>query len=274
MNRRATAALGLFVLLIVPAFLVGVGLAAPPARAASTSSPVTGSITGPTVVATSSTDLYHISGWGGPAVAQNGSLNGTITYYVSLVSSNLSGISYAPLRANFTSNTSLRGNLTTGNATVSVLIEVMVSSVFDGKNDSTNFTYTVNVVQPYVVSATIVNTSSATVTGFAVLVLLDGSVVGTVNITTISPGGSFLVSFEYATLGLASGSHTFSLSLVAEHGLVRFANGETTYSETIYIAGASPNYTVWYVAGIVAFFGAIFIFASRVAARRRGATRR
>jgi len=274
MNRRATAALVLLLLVVVPVFLVGVGTAAPSARAASTSSSVTGSMSGPTVVATGSTNLYHISGWGGPAVASNGSLAGTITYYVTLVASNLTGVSYTPLRDNFTTNSSLRGNLTVGTATEPVLIEVMVSSVLNGKNDSTNFTYSVSVVAPYVISAKIVNTSSATVAGFAVLVLLDGSVVGTVNVTTISPGGSFLVSFEYATLGLSSGSHTFSLSLVAEHGLVRFANGQTVYSETIYIAGAAPNYTVWYVAGIVAFFGAIFIFATRVAARRRGATRR
>jgi CARDB len=260
-------------LLLVPAFFVAGAAGAPLAPAAS-SSGVTGSMTGPTIVATGSTNVYHISGWGGPAILPNGTRVGNVTYYVSVAATNATGVSYAPLRGNFTTNTSLRGNLTVSNTTQSVLIDVEVSSIYQGKNDSTNFTYSVTVVRPYIVSATIVNPSSATVSGFAVLVLLDGSPIGTVNVTSLAPGGSARVAYVYPTLGLSPGSHTFSLSLVAEHGLVRFANGQTTYTVTIYIAGAAPDYTVWYVAGIVAFFGAIFIFASRVAARRRGAARR
>jgi len=273
MNRHRTTALALVFLLLVPALLVGTVALAPGARAAATP-PVTGSMTGPTVVSPGSVELYHVFGWGGPAVAANGTRVGNVSYYTTVLAGNLTGVSFVPAQGNFTTNTSLSANLTAANTTEAITIDVMISSVFGGKNDSTNFTYTVNVVQPYVVSTTIVNTSSATVSSFAVLVLLDGNVIGTVNVSSLLAGASYVVTFKYPTLGLSSGSHTFSLSLVQAHGLVRFANGQSSYSVTFYVAGPPPNYTVWYVAGIVAFFGAIFIFASRVAARRRGAARR
>jgi hypothetical protein len=260
-------------LLVVPAFLVGVGALAPSARAASTT-PVGGSVTGPTVVATSSTSVFRVSGYGGPAVAPNGTTVGTITFYANPVGPNLTGVDFSPHSANITGNRSVVANLVVGNATETLSIDIMISSTYQGKNDSTNISYTVTVVQPYVISATIVNPSNSTVSAFTVYITLDGNVVGEANVSSLISGGSYRVTFKYATIGLSPGDHTFAISLAQEHGLVTFANGQTVYTDTVYVTGPAPNYTLWYVAGIVAFFGALFIFASRVAARRRGATRR
>jgi hypothetical protein len=112
------------------------------------------------------------------------------------------------------------------------------------------------------------------VSAFTVYVTLDGTVVGQVNVSSLISGGTFRITYKYATLGLSPGDHTFAISLAQEHGLVKFANGQTVYTETVYVTGPSPDYTLWYVAGIVAFFVALFIFATRVAARRRGTARR
>lgn len=273
MSSSRAVALGLVLLLAAPAFLLAVGVLAPPVRAASTS-PVTGSVTGPTIVSTSTSTKYEVFGFGGPAVAPNGTVVGKLSYFSSLAGPNLTGVSFSPARGNFTSNKSLPATLTVANASETLTISVMVSSVESGKNQSINFTYAVNVVRPYVVSATIVNTSSFAVSGFTVLVTLDGSVIGNVSVPSIAAGGKYQLSFDYATLGLSSGYHTFAISLAREHGLVTFANGLSTYSETVYISGPAPSYALWYVAGIVAFFGAVFIIVSRVAARRRGQARR
>jgi hypothetical protein len=270
--KARPAAVIVLALLLAPALFAAVGVLAPSARAAGTTS-VTGSITGPTIVATQSTTRYEVSGFGGPAVSANGTVVGNITFYATLVASNLTGLTLSPSSSAFTSNQSKAADLAAGNTSETLTIDVMVSSVYQGKNQSTNFTYTVNIVRPYVVSATIVSPTSW-VQAFSVLVTLDGAVVGNVSVPALEPGGTYQVKFEYSTLGLSAGDHTFGISLAQEHGLVTFANGQTQYTDTVYITGPAPDYTLWYVAGIVAFFGAIFIFTTRVAARRRGATRR
>jgi len=264
-----------FPLVLLAVLLVALTLVAavaPVARAAGTTS-VTGSITGPTVVAWGSTSKYAVSGFGGPAVSSNGTVVGNLTYYASLVAGNLTGLSFLPSKGSFTSNASVTADLAVTNVTQTVTIHLLVSSVYQGTNRSTNLTYTVNVVQPYILSATLVDAASW-VNAFTLYVTLDGTVIGNVSIPGLSPGGTYPVKFEYSTLGLPAGSHTFAISLAQEHGLIKFANGQTEYTETVYVTGPGPDYTIWYVGGIVTFFGALFIFASRVAARRRGATRR
>jgi len=274
MSRRPSAglSLALVVVLLFGALLAGSALAAP--LTGDASAPVTGSITGPTVVSTNSTDLYHVRGWGGPAVSANATVVGNLSYYATPVGPNLTGVSFNPGSAFFKNNASITATLHPGNTTQTISIDIMVSSVYQGKNASTNFSITVSVVRPYVVSATIVNPTNATVSAFAVYVTLDGTVIGQVNVSSLAPRASTRVTYEYPTLGLSVGSHTFTFSLVQLHGLVTFSNGQTVYSESVYVTGPPPSYTLWYIAGIVAFFGAIFIFLTRVAARRRGTARR
>lgn len=271
MNARP-AALLVLALLLAPAVLATVGALAPAARAAGTTA-VTGSLTGPTIVATGSTTKYEVSGFGGPAVAANGTVVGNITFYATVVGSNLTGVTLLPSSSAFTNNQSKTVDLAVANASETLTIDVMVSSVYQGQNQSINFTNTVHVAQPYVISATIV-ASSTWVSAFTVRVTMDGTVIGNVSVPALQAGGTYQVTFEYPTLGLSTGDHTFAISLAQEHGLVTFANGQTQYSQTVYVTGPGPDYTLWYVAGIVAFFGAIFIFLTRVAARRRGAARR
>ena len=273
MRGRRLASLLALAVLLAPALLVSVGFVAPPVRAASAPT-VGGSITGPTVVPVGSSSKYQVLGYGGPAYSSNGTLVGNISYYTTLVGNNLTGASFSPPTGNFTGNRSIAGILAVGNATETITIDVMVSSVYQGKNESTNFSLAVSVVQPYVISTSIIDVSTSTVLAFVVYVTLDGTVVGNVTVPTLQPGGKYPLSFEYSTVGLSPGDHTFALSLVQEHGLVTFPNGSTVYSQTVYVTGPGPDYTLWYVLGIVAFFGALFIFATRVAARRRGATRR
>ena len=113
-----------------------------------------------------------------------------------------------------------------------------------------------------------------TVGSFPVLVELDGTQVGNVTVPAINPHADYNLSYNYATLGLGSGYHTFTLSLELAHGLVHFAGGTTSYSETVYVPGPTTDYTLWYVTGAVAFIGVLFIFGARLGARRRTAPKK
>ena len=281
MSPRSTRALLAGVLVAVVLLLTTVGLSpgavpASPVRAATVPvvRAVSGNLTGPTILSTGGNATFSINASGGPAFNANGTKVGNFTYYASVATSNLSGVSISPTKGNLTGNKSVPAKLVVGPNAESVVITVMVSSVYQKHNQSTNLSATVSVVVPYVVRAEIINGPSATVLSFPVVIDLDSSPIGTVTVPTLTPGASYNLSFRYATLGLPSGDHTFSISLANEHGLVHFANGETSYSITVYVAPAATNYTAWYVAGAVAFFGVLFIFATRVAARRRGALRK
>ena len=272
--RRGPWAFPLVLVLVLGCVIGAVGLL-PGARAASsTGPPLSASVTGPNVMATSSTVHLTINASGGPAFTSNGTKIGNLTYYASVSASNLSGVAITPSTGAFTAGTNETPMLQAGASAEVVTVAVEVSSVYQKENVSKNLTFTITVVQPYVVSATLVNTGSTTVLPFVVNVTLDGTRVGNVSIPSIAPNGRYNLSFQYATLGLASGDHTFVLSLPNAHGLVSFANGQSSYTATFYVSSGASDNTLWYVLGGVAFVGVLFIFMTRVAARRRGAVRK
>jgi len=272
MTRRTLLRL-LFALAAV-GLVVGSPLAVPDARAAPPTTPVTGTVTGPSLLATLKTGTLSLNATGGPAVAPNGSRIGNITYHISLTAANLTGVSVSPSSGAIVTAAPSTIEFAAGSNPETVVVTVEFSSIYQKENVSINVTHSISIVQPYVITATIYNVASTTVLGFPVTIDLDGQPVGTVNVPSLTPGGVYNLSFDYATVGLSTGDHTFSISLVGQHGLVRFANGAQSYSETVYVTGPAPNYSLWYVVGVVAFLGVLFIFLTRVAARRRGALRK
>ncbi|MGA9840624.1 MAG: hypothetical protein WBF81_02610 [Thermoplasmata archaeon] len=266
------SAIGL--LLVCGALLVPGASGLADAHLAPASTPVAGNVTGPTVLAYSASQAYFINASGGPAFAANGTQVGNLTFYASVTGANTTDLTISPTEGNITNATAESVELTVGNATQVASILVEIASVYGTANVTLNITYSVNVVQPYVLTLNLIADSSVTVAAFNLTVQLDGTPVGTIAIPQLTPNEAYAASFQYATTGLSSGSHTFTVSLANEHGLVTFAGGATTYSASFDIPGPPPNYTLWYVAGAVAFFGAIFIFVTRVAARRRTPSRK
>jgi hypothetical protein len=274
---RRVAALFALAVLLGAALAMGPGVAAaalPAHVTTAASSALTGSVSGPTVLGLNGRASYTINATGGPAYAPNGTQVGNVTFYASLQASNTTGMNFTPSQFKITNGTFPGGRLSVNDLVQLVTILVMISSTNATANDTINVTYSVHVVQPYSVTATIVDRSNATVLAFVVYVALDGATVGNVSVPSLTPGASYALAYQYVTLGLGTGWHTFTISLANEHGLVAFANGALTYSATFYIPGAATDYTLWYVAGVVAFFGVLFIYATRVAARRRGALRK
>lgn len=266
----------LLVLTLVAASAVGLASSTPIVHATSpaASGPLKGNITGPAVLATGSNQRYVIQATGGPAVAPNGTIVGNLTYYASVTAPNPAGVQITPQSAALLAGVPGQPLLEAGTIPQTLTISVELVSVLNQTNATLNFTYVVQVVQPYVVAADIVNPTNVSAEPFPVVIELDGTRVGNVTVPSLLAHAAYNLSFSYATVGLSSGWHTFSISLTQAHGLLRFANGSTFYQESFYIPGPAPSYTLWYVTGAVAFIGVLFIFGARVGARRRGAPKK
>ncbi|MFY9716884.1 MAG: hypothetical protein WAK40_02985 [Thermoplasmata archaeon] len=251
------------------------GSAVPGSAAAPTYSPVQGTVNGPSVVATSSNSTYYLNGSGGPAVAPNGTFVGSIAWKAKISGNDLSGVSLSPNASTFTRTGPGITHLKAGKVTETLTITVEIQSTYLSTNATTNITYNVAVVVPYVVHAQLVVGPHTSILGFDVTVELDGAVVGTVKVPAIAANGTYNLTYDYASHGLSTGQHTFTISLASEHGLVRFAGGAIEYSQSFYVVGPAPNYALYVLAGIAVFAGVLFIFVTRVAARRRpSATRK
>lgn len=244
-------------------------LAAPEAGASPAYGPLTGSIAGPVNVALNGNATYTVTVSGGPAVAANGTQLGIYSYNASVSGLNTTKVLFTPATGSIPNGTIQLG-LKVGNVSEALTLSVLVTSSWEHHNATTNLSYSVNVVVPYRFAATLVVGSGATVSPFTLTVLLDGSPVGSVPVGTLASGSRFPFAFNYVNPDLAPGWHTFSVSLTEEHGLVSFAGGSEYVSQSFYVAGPPPNDTVWYVAGLAAFVGVVFIFTTRVAANRRG----
>jgi hypothetical protein len=265
---------GLVAAMLLLGVLSTVGPAIAATASASPYAPVVGNVSGPSYVGTGSTTTYYINGSGGPAIASNGTEVGNITWRAQVSGGNLTGVSVSPNSSSITLGKPSTTKLTVANATETLTISVEIISTYHSTNATTNVTYSVHVVTPYVVRAALVDTSSSSVGPFTVTVDLDGRAVGNVTVTQIRPNKTYNLSFAYASGGLPAGEHTFTISLANEHGLVTFSGGAIQYSQSFYVVGPPPDYALWVLMGAVVFFGVLFIFVTRVAARRRPTTRK
>ena len=275
--RRRARPHGLATLLGVAVLLALVlASAAPPARAAASSSlPLTGSISGPSTVGTALNATYKVQATGGPALAANGTQTGIYSFKATLAGANTTGAGAAivPSTGVLTGG-EINLTLKAPKVTELVTLYVLVTSSQGATNVSQNFSYAVNIVQPYVLSANLVVGNAASVSPFYLTVLLDGAPVGSIRVPGLTAGSSYPIAFSYVPTSIASGWHTFSVSLASEHGLVTFTSGADVYTVSFYVTGPPVNNTLWYVTGITAFVGVIFIWSTRVSARRRGRSKK
>jgi hypothetical protein len=262
---RVLVAVVLLTLALVPAL-------APLAHGASntTTLPLTGSVTGPSNVGTGLTAGFTVTATGGPAEAINNDTQvGTYSYEASISAANTTGATITPV-AGVLINLTVSLSLVAPNATEPLTIYVDVNSSYNGQSTSQNFSYSIQIIEPYRVSANLVVGASSAVSQFDITVLLDNQPVGQIVVHGLSAGESYPISFAYVPSSLSPGWHAFLLSLAQEHGLVTFSGGQQTLTVSFYIAGGGPNYTYWYLAGTAVFVGAIFIWSTTVSGRRRG----
>jgi hypothetical protein len=261
---RLVVAVAVLTLLLAPAL-------APLARGGSsgTTLPLTGAISGPSQVGTGLTGSYTVTAHGGPAEALNDSQVGTYSYEASVSAANTTGAAVTP-SAGVLIGFTITVTLDAPNVSEPLTIYILVNSSYNGASVSQNFSFSLQVIEPYRLAANLVVGSTSAVSNFDITVLLDGQPVGQILVHGLSAGTSYPISFAYVPSSLSPGWHTFFLSLAQEHGLVTFAGGQQTLSVSFYVAGGGPNYSYWYLAGAATFVGAIFIWSTTVGGRRRG----
>jgi hypothetical protein len=248
---------------VLPALLV-----APDARAAPSYGALSGTIAGPANVGETQNASYVVNVSGGPAIASNGTQVGLYSYNASVTGTNTTGVSFSPSAGSMPNGT-VKLELRASNISQLLTLYVLVTSSASGKNATQNLSYSVNVVVPYRITATLVAGSSGTLSPFVLTVTLDGTPIGSIPVGTLTAGARTPIAYNYVNPNLAPGWHTFAISLAQEHGLVSFAGGGESISVTFYVAGPSPNDSVYIVIGIGAFVGVVFIWSIRVGAGRR-----
>ncbi len=269
--RLGGSTFALVVAVALPAIVLA-GMIGSAAGAAATYPPLTGKITGSNVVGEGLIQNYNVTGTGGPAYGLNGTEIGTLSYEASVTGTNTTGVLISPSAGVLTNGSALL-QLTANNITQSIVITVALTSGYNGTNVTTNLTYSVQIVQPYTLHAQLDVESALGTQPFNLTVLLDGRPVGQVAIPTLTGHSTYAVVFSYVDQSLGPGTHTFSISLANQHGLVLFSNGATVYSQSFYVAGPPTNFTAWYLVGGATCVAAIFIFLTASGARRRGRKR-
>ncbi len=253
-------------LLVAPGLTVG----APASRSAS-SPPIQATIQGPSVLGISAKATFYFTAHGGPAEASNGSTTGNLSYHASLIGGNTSSGLVAPPQGVFVNNTA---NVTVQapNITGNFELEVEVTSfAYSNKSDnaSQNFTAAFTVVLPYSVNAVLQNPNNFTVSHVEVQVQLDGTVVGNVSVPSMAPQADFDLHYNYSTLSLTPGWHTFTLEIMGPPGLLLFSTGSPTESISFYVTPPPVDYTPYYLGGAGVAVAAIFI-STLILGPRRG----
>jgi len=268
-SRRSAPGAAVALGLVLLAATAGLAALAAPARGAGQYPPLSANIAGPTTIGTLQSRSYEISATGGPAEALNGTVVGTYTYSASFYAVNTTGLAFGPASTGVLVNGSINLTLSAGNITEPVTLTVTINSTLSGVNATTNVSLLVEIVEPFVLSTTLLVGSGASVSAFALTVTLDGSPVGSIAVPSLTPGQSYPLSFRYVATDLSPGWHAFSINVAGEHGLVGFPGGQQVYTQTFYVQPAPPDDTPWYIAGAAAFVLAIFIWVSLVGGRRR-----
>jgi hypothetical protein len=270
---RTTAGLSGWLIIAGLVLVAILPLLAAPAHAANSSPPLTGGITGPSTLGTGLKATYVVTAQGGPAESTSGTQVGTYTFKASMSAVNTTNATLSQ-----TSGVLVNGTvslvLKAPNVAEPFTIYVLVTSTLSADNASQNFSYSLQIVEPYTVRANLVVGAGSGVSPFTLTVALDGQPVGSILVPSLSAGTAYPVSFSYVPPGLTPGWHTFSLSLAQEHGLVVFAGGSQVYSSSFYVVGPNPDYSLWYLTGVSAFVGAIVIWSTRVGGPRRGRSKK
>jgi hypothetical protein len=240
-----------------------------PLTTATSYSTITETTTGPSVVGEALKAEYNVSGFGGPAVAANGTTVGFIDFNVTLTGKNVTTASIDP-PTGVLLNGSVILTFTAPNVVEKVTFHINLTSEYNNTNKTRIFNYTVQVVAPFVLTGTLL-AGATTVSGFNLTVTVDGKPVGNVVVPSIMANGTYLFTYDYVpTQGIGAGWHTIAVSLAPEHGLVSFPGGVQQMTLQFYIEGAPPDYALDVAIGIAAFAVAVFIWGSVVGARRRG----
>lgn len=148
-------------------------------------------------------------------------------------------------------------NVTSPNLSQTLYVTVTSAAQYGSTHVKSSKTFQVDIVDPIVFHAVVLNTGVSTVQNLTVDFYLDNSAnpVGNVTVKSIAPNQADTVNFTYPlnpTKFLGNGEHT--LKVAANSPLITI-NGKLGSSTSNFYYGTPPNYNwIFYVAAVVVVF--------------------
>lgn len=189
--------------------------------------------------------------------------NYSVTVYFS--GQNMTGFSPTNTYHNFSSSQPDFGfQVKAPNGTQQMKFLVKTSAVSSsGATETFTSTYTVNVISPIFLHATVTNTKQVPLYNVTVNFYVDNSYVTTKTIQSLGSGQTVLLNYTWLNPYLNNGEHT--LKVEVNNTLISINNGGSSVTTHFYY-GSPPNYNwIFYIVAVVA----VFMFVMAMGAGRR-----
>jgi len=122
-----------------------------------------------------------------------------------------------------------------------VVLTVNVTSSTGAKISSSE-RYTIKIVEPVVIKATVKNAANMTVSNVPIEFWADGQVLNSTTFT-INGNSTKTVMYNWTSPSIAPGLHNITIKIDPNNQFVKFATGGSEYSTTIYIG--DPGFGTW-----------------------------
>jgi len=191
-------------LVTVAVALVAVLIAGIAPRAAA-ADPVAGTVEGPPALAPGAASPYYVNVTGGPA-SEGG--NFTLKYY--LTGTDLTGALPTQSSPGSSQNATgrFRFNVTAPQKEQVVTLIVEVNSTHGARFERTTLSRAITIVTPVVLTATFSNKGGSAAVDVPVRFYVDGTLVGSTNISRIEPQATGTATLTWLPVGLAYGTHS------------------------------------------------------------------
>ncbi len=185
--------------------------------------------------------------------------NYSVTIY--FAGDNLSGFSPTTTYHNFSaSNPDFVIPMTAPGTVQQITVFVKSSAQSSSNTFKASSTYTINVVKPIYLYASVSNKNSVAMYNVTVNFYVDSNFVASKTIPTLSPGQSTMVNYTWTAPYLKNGEH--SLTVQVNNSLISINSGGSSVTNHFYY-GTPPNYTwIYYIVAAVGVFMIIMVMGA------------
>ena len=225
-------------------------------------SPLYISIDGPIVMGKGETRMYRVDVAGGPS---EGKVN--YTYTASILGTTTSDAYVLPAEGDFNGTFFL--NVTAKGEIPRILLWVNVTSSYGGEEERIIKEYGIEIVDPVVIAASVVNNGNIAVRGVPLTVFADGKSIYSTTVS-LDPGASTTIRYNWTDPSISSGEHVIKLVLDPDQEFITFIGGGTVYTSTIWVG--EEDWGIWNILFVVlAIFLAFlaYTFYRRPSRRRK-----
>ncbi len=230
-------------------------------QAQADSSPLYVSIDGPIVMGKGETKMYHVEVAGGPSEGK-----GNYTYTASILGTTSADANVLPTSGTTTGTLFL--NVTSQGEIPRITLWVNVTSSYGGEVEQKIQEYPIEVVDPIVITANVVNTGNISVNSVPLTIYADGQTIHSTSVS-LDPGEEETVKYNWTDPTVSRGEHVIKVVLDPDQELITFLGGGTVYTSSIWVGEED-----WGMYNIIFIVLAAFIIIVAYSLYRRPSRRR